>query len=56
MADTLKTPKVAGGTSFVGVGDPAPDVVLAAADGTPVHLADFWQAGPVVLVFSRHLG
>lgn len=56
MADTLNTPNVAGAAPFVGVGDPAPDVVLAAADGAAVRLADFWRDRPVVLVFSRHLG
>jgi hypothetical protein len=40
----------------VGVGDPAPDVTVAGANGQPVHLADFWRDRPVVLVFSRHLG
>jgi peroxiredoxin len=40
----------------VGVGDPAPDVTVADATGAPVRLADLWRAGPLVLVFSRHLG
>jgi peroxiredoxin len=40
----------------VGVGDPAPDVTVADANGVPVRLADFWRDRPVVLVFSRHLG
>ena len=40
----------------VGVGDPAPDVRVADANGQPVQLAEFWRDRPVVLVFTRHLG
>ena len=40
----------------VGVGDPAPDVLVADANGQPVQLAAFWRDRPLVLVFSRHLG
>jgi peroxiredoxin len=43
-------------TPPVGVGDPAPDVLVADADGQPVQLAAFWRDRPLVLVFSRHLG
>jgi hypothetical protein len=41
---------------LVGVGDRAPDVTVAGADGQPVRLADLWQRGPTVLVFTRQLG
>ena len=40
----------------VGVGDLAPDVTVAGADGQPMQLADLWRHGPTVLVFSRQLG
>lgn len=56
MADTFSTPDVGGAAPLVGVGTLAPDVTVADAAGQPIHLADFWRAGPVVLVFTRHLG
>jgi hypothetical protein len=41
---------------LVGVGDRAPDVSVAGADGQPVRLAELWRHGPTVLVFTRQLG
>lgn len=45
-----------GGASPVGVGDPAPDVTVAGADGQPVRLGELWRRGPTVLLFIRQLG
>lgn len=36
------------------VGDPAPDVVLAALDGSDVRLRDRFGARPVVLIFGSY--
>ncbi len=43
-------------TSPVREGVSAPDCELTSSDGTTVHLADYWQDGPAVFVFLRHLG
>lgn len=36
--------------------DKAPDVHVALADGSRRYLSAFWQSGPLILVFLRHLG
>lgn len=36
------------------VGDPAPDVVVAALDGSDVRLRDRFGARPVVLIFGSY--
>lgn len=36
------------------VGDPAPDVVLAALDGSDVRLRDRFGSRPVVLIFGSY--
>jgi peroxiredoxin len=38
------------------VGDPAPDALLQAVDGSETPLSRYWARQPVVLVFLRHLG
>ena len=38
------------------VGDPAPDSSLLNTAGDSVHLSDYWQKQPIVLVFVRHFG
>jgi peroxiredoxin len=50
------TDQAVGNAPPVGVGDPAPDVTVAGADGQPVQLAELWRRGPTVLVFTRQLG
>ena len=54
----MNTPRdaAAGTAPPVGVGDPAPAVTVAGADGQPVRLAELWRRGPTVLVFTRQLG
>lgn len=37
-------------------GDRAPSQELLNSKGQPVQLADFWQAGPALLLFWRHYG
>jgi hypothetical protein len=42
-------------TGKLRVGDPAPDVRLAALDGQPsVRFSDHWRAKPLVLVFGSY--
>jgi len=36
--------------------DPAPDVKLLGADGSPVQLSSLWQDKVLVLAFTRHFG
>ena len=48
--------EAAGAAPPVAVGDPAPAVTVAGADGQPVRLAEWWGRGPTVLVFIRQLG
>ena len=36
--------------------DPAPDLQLQAADGTPVRLAALWKKQALILAFTRHFG
>lgn len=38
------------------VGDTAPDLELPAQDGTSVHLSDFWDDAPALILFWRHFG
>ena len=38
------------------VGDKAPDSALLSTAGASVHLSDYWQKQPVVIVFLRHFG
>ena len=51
-----KTNNAAGNAPPVGVGERAPDVTVAGADGQPVRLSDLWRREPTVLVFTRQLG
>ena len=43
-------------TTWLNVGDAAPDVTLADGSGTPVRLSDLWRERPLLLVFLRHYG
>jgi hypothetical protein len=36
--------------------DTAPDTAVTLSDGTQGQLKDFWEDGPLVLVFLRHFG
>lgn len=38
------------------VGDTAPDFELQESNGAPVHLHDFWNGQPALLLFWRHYG
>jgi len=38
------------------VGDTAPNVQLRTMHDTPVHLAEIWQPGGVIISFLRHFG
>jgi peroxiredoxin len=41
---------------LLSAGDDAPDGELTNIEGERIHIADYWQNQPVVLVFLRHLG
>lgn len=38
------------------VGDTAPDLELVTQDGASVHLSDFWDDAPALVLFWRHFG
>ncbi|MGH7893453.1 MAG: hypothetical protein ACREQL_02240 [Candidatus Binatia bacterium] len=41
---------------MIAIGQPAPDAIFVAWDGSRVRLSDYWRRYPTILLFLRHFG